>query len=128
MARILISLVLILISLSQIAFAEDIKLGLGRKGAEFGGVERRGKLKHNLENGQVNLSGANNVVVAGGLVKVKRAGEAGTDLKNRKAFFLGGGSTVEVAGLVKTGDAENVGVNLPGKTTGKDASADNYHG
>ncbi|KAI3880689.1 hypothetical protein MKX03_008100 [Papaver bracteatum] len=80
MARILISLVLIMMSLSH-------EGGIGKEGSRVV-VERNEKLRHNLENGQVNLSGANNLVVAGGLAEGKRAGEAGTDLNNGNAFFL----------------------------------------
>ncbi|KAI3912369.1 hypothetical protein MKX01_038431 [Papaver californicum] len=123
MARILMSLVLIMMFLSQIAFAEDLKLG--KKGVAE--VERHGNVGQNLADEQVILSGDNNVVVAGGLVKAKRAGEVVTGLTNgNDAVSVVGGSSVEVAyGLVKTHDAENVGVNLlHGKTKAKDASAE----
>ncbi|MCL7031384.1 hypothetical protein MKW94_018211 [Papaver nudicaule] len=127
MARILIVCVLILMSISQNAFSQDLKLG--RKG-DLVEVERHGSVGQNLGNGQVNQGGGATVVVAGGLAKVKSAGTDGTDLENGKAVFVDRGGEEGVAyGLVETHEAQSVGVNLPGsKTKAKDASAENYHG
>ncbi|KAI3835036.1 hypothetical protein MKX03_009542 [Papaver bracteatum] len=103
MARLLTSVVvLLMISVSQVAFAEDIKLG--RKGG-WVEMERHGSEEQNLSNWQVNQEGANGVVVfANGLVNARPDGrvlEANVWSKNfsdnyAKAFgsalFGGGGS------------------------------------
>ncbi|XP_026458468.1 uncharacterized protein LOC113358979 [Papaver somniferum] len=65
MARLLVSLVLLMMSVSQIAFAEDLKLGRKARLVE---VERHGSVGQSLSNGQVKQGGANNVAVAGGLI------------------------------------------------------------
>ncbi|KAI3942887.1 hypothetical protein MKW92_042965 [Papaver armeniacum] len=70
MARLLVSLVLLMMSVSQIAFAEELKLGRKARLVE---VERHGSVGRSLSNGQVKQGGANNVAVAGGLIKAKPA-------------------------------------------------------
>ncbi|RZC53177.1 hypothetical protein C5167_012036 [Papaver somniferum] len=66
MARLLVSLVLLMMSVSpEIAFAEDLKLGRKARLVE---VERHGSVGQSLSNGQVKQGGANNVAVAGGLI------------------------------------------------------------